>query len=172
MKMEKEANEKCPDVRIAEVACRRVLGKIEFSVTVANQGNDPCFVVARLCRLELDSNTRMLSVWFASIPPATDSRIRRQFTVPETYAIPPNASKILNATVAEDMTRIVPHENGTFHLEALNLTQVGSVEIHVAVDDKPIYFSPERKDHRGQMQAWGRELVIRGPIGADDKMER
>jgi hypothetical protein len=62
------------------------------------------------------------------------------------------------------MTRLVVHEDGSFHLEALDLTQAQTVEVQIACDDKPFYPSPERKDMERQVAEWGNLITFQAPI--------
>lgn len=160
------AKERKRSVAIKDCACHRAEGKIHITLTIVNRGDRPCFVIPTVRRILMDSDTGTLSVWFSAGGRAVEDRpkMRIEFTAPKAEAIPENSEKALIAQFPEDMTRLVPHDDGTFHLEAIDLTKATTVEVHTAVDDKPFYFSPERKDYLRQVTGWGRPLSARAKV--------
>jgi hypothetical protein len=158
------------DVVIGACTCHRAVGRIHIALTIVNRGDRPCFVIPRVRRVVMDNDTRTLSVWFSAGARGSGDRrqMRTEFTAPKTQAIPENSERVLIAQLSEDMTRLVPHDDGSFHLEAIDLRKATTVAVHAAVDDKPFYFSPERKDYARQVREWGRPLSARAKIKPAD----
>jgi hypothetical protein len=153
-------------VTIRNCSCRHAEGKLQISATIVNNSDRPCFVVPRVRRIEMNRETGVLSVWFSAAGRGEPrkGKLRTEVTAPKTEAIPERSEKTLTASLPADMTRLVPHDDGTFELESIDLTRAKTIEVHAAVGDQPFYFSPERKDYREQVAAWGRPLVARAKV--------
>jgi hypothetical protein len=154
------------EIHIRKCICQRVEGKIQVSVTIANDSDRPCFIIPRLRRILLNSESGVLTLYFSGRgePKAIVPKMRVEFTAPQTLAIPERSEKIITTSLSEDMTRLVVHEDGSFHLEALDLTQAHTVEVQIAWDDKPFYPSPERKDMERHVARWGNLLAVQAPV--------
>jgi hypothetical protein len=160
-------------VKIRKCSARRVQGQVEIEFTISNQSERPAFVVNSVRRIQLDESTGALHVWFydPGPAPAAEPRVRKEYSVPETRAVEPGREASLKARLPEVMTRPVVQEDGSVTWEALDLTKADHVEIHVAFDDKPIYFRVAPKEARAAAPPWGTTITatveLPSPPGRD-----
>lgn len=134
--------------------------KLRVELTLRNPGERPAFAVNRVRRLELDAANHKLILWFSDQGRKTGGKktVRKEFSVPRTSPIEAGSEAILIETLPNEMTRLVPHDDGTFELESLDLRKVNQVEIHVAVGDKPFYFNASQEDLVQQLAGWGADV--------------
>jgi len=59
-------------------------------------------------------------------------------------------------------------EDGSYGFKPLKLREAREVVVEVAVDDKPFYPSPARKDLAPQAAAWGAKLTARTAMEAGE----
>jgi hypothetical protein len=158
-------------VEIKSCRCTHAESQMCVEVTVANLGDRPTFVVNRVRRIELDPATSTLRLWFSDKgrKPEKGRNIIRELSVPKAEAIEAGGEKTLTAKLPENMTRLVPQEDGGFHLEPMDLTQAARIEVHVAAHDKPFYFVPSKGNLVRQLAAWGTDISTSVELAAPPK---
>jgi hypothetical protein len=158
-------------VKVQKCSSRRAQGQVEIEFTVSNQGEGPVFVVSSARRIELDESTGVLHVWFCDPGPAaaTEPGVRREYHVPETKAVEPGREVSLKVKLPEVMTRPVVQEDGTVAWEPLDLTKADHVEIHIAFDDKPIYFRAAQEGAPESLPPWGTTITATTELRPPDR---
>jgi hypothetical protein len=147
-------------VQVEGCSLSRAAGKVKVDVTLSNQGSRPLFAISGLRRIEVDPDTGTLRLWFSDHgrTEGARDRLRRELTVPKTVAVEAGGKTTLSAELPEDMTRLVPHDDGTFTLEAVDLSKVSRAVAHVAVGNVPFYHNPSRGDFLEQLVEWGVDI--------------
>lgn len=116
----------------------------------------------------MDHDTKTLHIWFSDEGRQLETTpgVIREISIPSTKSIAAGEELPLKAKVPLDLTRIVPHEDKSFHLEALDLTEAVKVELYFAVGEKPFYASRTRKDILSQLAEWGEKLKFTSEISS------
>jgi hypothetical protein len=156
-------NRKLKGVTLSQCDFRRSEGKVRVSVTLANDSDRPAFVIPRVRRILMDPDTGTLHLFFSGTGERApvSGRLRTEFSSPRTTPLPERSEKVLTVTLPENMTQMFIREDGSYGFRPLDLTRARDVVVEVAVDDKPFYPSPARKDLARQAAAWGTKLTIR-----------
>jgi hypothetical protein len=155
-----KGREESEAVQVERCSLSRAAGKVKVDVTLSNQGSRPVFANSGLRRIEMNPDTRTLTLWFSDHGRTEDARDRllKELTVPRTVAVEAGSKTTLSAELPEDMTRLVPHDDGTFTLEAVDLSKVSRAVAHVAVGNVPFYHNPSRGDLLEQLVEWGVDI--------------
>jgi hypothetical protein len=149
--------------RVEESVFRRAADGVEVEVTVSNAADRPLFVTVGVRQVQYDPGTKTLTLWFSDHgrdPEARDAA-RHLNTVPETRTLGAGERLTFAASVPQTLTRLVPHPDDTFHFETLDLSDLRSVVVHVAVADRPFYFNPKGGNQVLQLKRWGEDLMAR-----------
>ncbi|CAG0931589.1 hypothetical protein RHDC3_01918 [Rhodocyclaceae bacterium] len=160
-------------VTLRQCDCRRSEGKVLVSVTLANDSDRPLFVIPRVRRIRMDPDTGTLHLFFSGTGerPPVSGRFRTEFSSPRTTPLPERSEKTLTATLPEVMTQMFIREDGSYGFRPLDLREARDVVVEVAVDDKPFYPSPARKDLSRQAAAWGTKLTVRASMETSTSKE-
>jgi len=152
-------------VRIDALKPIRAQEKLQVEVVVANNHDQPVFVIDRVRRIQYDEGEGTLHLWFSDHRRDLENKgpLKMEFSVPKVSAIDKGRSRTIKAQLPVQMTRLVTHADGTFHLEALDLTGARQVAVHVAVDSVPFYRSQKIALSK-QLTGWGAEIEARADV--------
>ena len=158
-------------VRIRTLTPVRAEDRLEVELEVVNQTDRPIFVVDRVRRIQLDPDSGVLHLWFSDSGSELGVRgpMRREWSPPKARGIERERRRTIKVSLPLDMTRLVVHDKGSFHLEALDLASMRRVAVHVAADTVPFYFRPTEKDLAAQVSAWGTDITAEADIEVPSK---
>jgi hypothetical protein len=151
------------DVRIKDCRFYREEDEVRIDLTLENRSDRPLFTIPRIRCIQLDPSSGKLDLWLcdrggSSIEAERKKGMHREFSAPTTTSVEAQSKKSVSVKLPVDMTRLVVHDDGTFSLERLDLTQAQEVRLHFAVDDKPFYYRPTKKGLVGESRAWGHDF--------------
>jgi len=161
-------------VRIKTLTPVRAEGRLQIELEVVNQMDRPVFVVDRVRRIHLDPNSGILHLWFSDTGRelGNSGPLHREWSPPKARAIERERRRKIKASLPLDMTRLVVHGDGSFHLEQLDLTGVQRVAVHVAADTVPFYFRPAEEDMAAQVSGWGTDITAEADVEMPSKRRK
>jgi hypothetical protein len=141
-------------------------GQLQVDLMLSNNGDTAIFAISSPRRIEFDQGTGVLHLWLSDEGRKREQMpgVVREISSPPKKSLKPREHMVLNIHVPVDITRLVPHDDQTFHLEAIDLTKAEYVEIHCNVDDKPFYADKKETDITKQLAHWGTRLDIKANI--------
>ncbi|MFX0195893.1 MAG: hypothetical protein ACFFCW_07210 [Candidatus Hodarchaeota archaeon] len=146
-----------PKVRLEQCSYRLTKGKLRVNITLANYGSKPIFAMRGVRRIEFDKKNGTLTLWFSDKGRDTGEidPVRKEYTVPNVVVIDPGEKKTISAELSERLTRLIPHEDGSFEFEVLDLSRAKTVIVKMTVSYTPFYFNPKEPSIIKQLIDWG-----------------
>ncbi|WP_429884786.1 hypothetical protein [Geoalkalibacter halelectricus] len=143
-------------LRAASATFRHAEDKLEVEVTLVNEGDRPLFVTVGIRQILYDAASRTLDLWLSDHARSPDAHPGRCATisVPRTEVLEAGARHPLRLEAPRHLTRLVPHEDQSFHFEDLDLTQTEQVRVHLGCSDRPFYHNPKGPAVLEQLKAW------------------
>jgi hypothetical protein len=135
--------------------------ELVVAVHVRNQGDRTLLVSSAIRQIEFDVNAGTLTLWFSDHGRDTGgpaSRCRMN-TVPRTLSVEAGKEVVIRARVPARIRRLIGVRKDDIEFEQMDMADVQTVEVHVAVADAPFYFNPKGDSPVAQLKAWGQDFA-------------
>ncbi|KIH77718.1 hypothetical protein SAMN05660860_01199 [Geoalkalibacter ferrihydriticus] len=161
-------------LRAPSATFRHAEDKLEVEVLLVNEEERPLFVTIGIRQILYDAPSRTLNLWLTDHARSAEAPHGRcgTISVPRTQVIEAGARHPLHLDVPRRLTRLVPHEDKSFHFEDLDLSQAQQINVHVGCSEKPFYYNPKGPAVLEQLKAWCAVVEVSAHAAKPPKKEK